>query len=210
MIVAILSLVLLTIVGFGVEALWRAKKIKGETARKTVHITHGVIAATWPFFLNTYWILFLCLVILGSMLVTRRYKFIKSGYDVKRKSWGEFLFPVGIAVCALLHPNKWIFLAAILHLGLADGVAALFGTRYGKNNQFKVFGETRSIVGSAAFLGTSVLIIVFIGQYVPAFIFLPALLIVPITSTALEALAIKGTDNLIVPLFVTVALSIIR
>ena len=195
------------------EHLWLQKKISGETARKLVHLGHGGVVAFWPFFLSTNWIVLLCSINIATMLFARRFSIVRGGYDVKRQTWGEVLFPAAIAICALLKPNKWIFLAAILHLGIADALAALVGTKYGKDNRYKVWGETKSFAGSFAFWATSLLIIIFVIQLSPSglgYMILPALLLIPLMSTALESLAVKGMDNIVVPLVVLLALSALQ
>lgn len=211
--VALLSVAIVAGIVLVSERLWRQKKISGETARKLVHLTLGVVVAFWPFFLNTTWIVLLCAANLATQLFARRFSIIRGGYDVKRKTVGEMLYPIGIAVCALFKPNKWIFLAAILHLGIADALAALVGTKYGKDNRYKVWGETKSFAGSFAFLLTSMLIIVFVVQLSPSglgYMILPALLWIPVITTLLEGVGVNGTDNITVPLFVVLALSALQ
>ena len=40
--------------------------------------------------------------------------------------------------------NHLLFAAAMLHLSIADGLAAVIGTKYGKGNTYKVFASARA------------------------------------------------------------------
>ncbi len=103
--------------------------------------------------------------------------------------------------------NAAIYTVALLQMGLADGLAAVIGTRYGKHNQYKIFGHAKSLVGAAAFFITSYSILltyfIFTGH-----ISIGWCLLVAAGAAGLENLGVQGIDNLLVPLFV--ALMLIR
>jgi dolichol kinase len=96
-----------------------------------------------------------------------------------------------------------------LHVGLADGFAAVVGTTYGKNNQYKVFGQTKSLAGTATFyifslLITTAVVVLDHGAFASPLLIV---LLMPPLATALENVGIYGSDNLILPLFVATFLA---
>ena len=92
-------------------------------------------------------------------------------------------------------------------MSYGDGLASLLGIRYGRR-KYRVFGETRSYVGSCAmFVFTFVLMIVALLFYqiplsLQTVLFLAGISLV---ASIVEGLTPKGLDNLSVP-FVTVLL----
>jgi len=183
------------------EFLWRTKIMKGEYARKTVHILISFSIALTPYYLTWDEIKWLGAVGLLSALVVRFSGLFKGAYDIKRKSWGDILGPLAILGVIFLEPRPAVFMLILLHTGLADGVAALIGTRYGKRNSYKVFGYNKSLAGTAAFFMTSVTIttgmVVFgdMGGFAQLW---PLLLLVPISTTIIENIGVYGIDNLLV------------
>ncbi len=89
------------------------------------------------------------------VLVSHKLKIFKSIHLVDRITKGELLYPIGIAICAFLEPIPWVFTAAILHLALADGMAAIIGTHYGHKTRYTLISHGKSVAGSAAFFVTS-------------------------------------------------------
>ncbi len=125
--------------------------------------------------------------------------------QVGRLSAGEYLYPLAIITLAILAPANWIFITAILNLGLADGLAAVLGTTYGKSSSYNVFGHAKSVVGTGTFFAVSLLISIWAVAYgapSSADITWFALIYLPLATTAFENLSPWGTDNFTVP-FVT-------
>ncbi len=191
---------------------WQHKqgKISAEVARKIVHITVALVLATWPFFVSWNTILIVEIIYLIAAALVRHYMPLDSQHKVGRLSWGEFFFSFGVILSILLGASRWIFIMAILHLGLADAVAALVGVKFGKNNSYKLLGQKKSIVGTASFFVVSCLLValcfVFVPGYVTGATMLP-LLLLPFLTTAAENIGVYGTDNLLIPLIVIMMLS---
>lgn len=199
-------LVVLAILLFA-EYLSRSKNIHAELTRKLVHMAVGTFVAFWPFFLSWHQIEFLSIAFLGSVGVSIKLNIFRAIHAVRRGILGEVLFAVVIGFLAVFSANKWAFMAALLNLSLADGAAAVIGTLWGDNSQYKVFGKTKSRVGTAAFLVTSFLItaLYFAASGVA---FSPGLLFgVPVTAAIAENIAVNGIDNLVVPMIVALLLS---
>lgn len=187
------------------EVMWRLRILKGELTREIIHILTGTFIAFWPFIMSFGQVQALAFIMLGVIAVSRRYRIFQSIHAVKRRTYGEYFFPLSILVMALLTDSRAIFAAAILHLSLADGLAALVGTYFGKKNSYKIFGQTKSLYGTATFLITSLCIMAAaLASDVTAFANVSAWLVVglPLLATLAESLAVYGTDDLLVPLLV--------
>lgn len=202
------------IVVFGL--LMVAEKVKDyehlntEITRKFIHITVGSFVAFWPFFMSDAVIYAICGAFVAVIVFTRYSGLFPSIHNVQRKTWGDLLFPVGIAGTLFLAHDPWIFTAAILHLSLADGFAALVGARYGKHNAYKIMGYTKTLAGNAAFFVISLGIMVSLVWFDPgnfASISNLTLIIIPIFTTIIEAISVRGSDNLMVPILLTLLLN---
>lgn len=198
------------------EYLWRIKHIYSEVTRKFVHITVGTFVAFWPWFLSwrqiQWFAVFFLVAILLARSVTalsRIFTIFHSVYLIGRKTVGEVFFALTIGLTASFFHNRYIFMAALLHLSIADGLAAIIGTWYGKSTRYSVFGQIKSMVGSITFLVCSIGILIAYFTLSHASGFLPTILWLPLAATVLENVGIRGSDNLIVPMLVAVVLNIV-
>lgn len=192
------------------EVIKRKTKLNAEVARKFVHITVGTFVAFWPFFMPYNIIYLICVAFIAVIVLTRWIGLFPSIHKVHRRTFGDIFFPVGIAATLWLANDPWIFTAAILHLSLADGFAALAGEKFGKTNAYKILGYKKTLAGNAAFFVISVGIITGLAWFEPgefAVISAPLLLLVPVLATLIESVAVKGTDNILVPILLTLLLN---
>ncbi len=202
---ALIGLFVLTLAEVG----YRFKWWRGEGARKWVHITLAIFIATWPQYLDWFEIRLISIALVIGFIVCMRLNLFKSIGSVKRMTYGEVLFALMIGAISLVTTDPLLYAVAMLHLGLADGLAALVGLRFGRDNRYKVFGQAKSLIGSGAFLAVSVLImavynIVTMGAAGPL-----ALVLVPVVATIAENIGVYGFDNLLVPASVLGTLAII-
>lgn len=192
------------------EYLWRTHRLRGERARKLVHVAAGTFIAFWPWFMSFYQIQVISLVMVLVVILARRFNLFRGIYSVRRRTLGDIMFPFTVGILATLTQSEWIFAAALLHLGLADGLAAVVGDRLGKKNRYKIFGEVRSIAGSVTFLVVSILIMTAVISFGPdefKGFYLPLLILLPIAATCIENLSVRGADNIFVPLFIALTLN---
>lgn len=194
------------------EYLWRTKKLSIEVSRKIIHIGTGVMIAFWPFFLNWTVIQLLSVALLAVVLVSYKFHLFKSIHSVERITRGEVLYPIGIGLCALLEPTVWVFTAAILHLALADGLAAIVGVKYGKKNSYQLLSHGKSLAGSLAFLATSFAIFT-AASFLVSDQALPHLygwfLWSALVLTIVENISWYGLDDITVPLGVIILLTVL-
>lgn len=195
------------------EYLWKKRILKGEGSRKFIHILIGSYGAFWPFFMSWRQIQIIALLAVGFIVFMRMTGIFHSVYSVRRKSWGDLVAPGAMGIIALFEPTKLVFTAAVLHIALADGLAAVIGTRYGKSNTYKVLWNKKSVVGTLTFIIISFNILVWLfvrGEIGFTPITLPALFIIPFTAAYIENIAPWGFDNLFVPLTVIALLGTLQ
>lgn len=198
------------------EFLWSTNIFKkAETPRKLVHIVTGVYIAFWPLLMSFRWIQVLSLLLFAVVYASKRFHIFRSVHSVNRPTYGELLFPLGVLVAAVFAQSGWTYMAAVMHLSVADGLAALVGVRYMhiKKYRYHVFGQPKTSIGSAVFFVTSLFIISATILVDPAAYgenYLLVMLLLPIVTTFIENIAVYGTDNLLVPIAVIAVLGSLR
>jgi len=202
---------IVVIVIFGIlllsEYLSRAKGVHSELTRKLVHIAVGMFVAFWPFFLSWRQIQLLSLAFLVIVLISVKLDIFRSIHAVKRNAVGEVMFAMVIGLLAFISTSPWVFMAAMLHLSLADGMAAIVGLLWGEGNSYKVFGHVKSLAGSLAFFFTSLCIVLVYAMFSGEPYSGTTIIILPVMATIAENLAVNGTDNLVIPLLVALVLT---
>lgn len=191
-----------------------------ESMRKFVHVLHGVgiagLALVAPFSV----VIIVEIFFLLSMFVARYLyenfsrlpwvRYLGRTYKVGRVSYGDFFFPISTIIIIFLVESRGVLVASVLILGLADAAAALIGKKYGGSTTYKVFGQKKSIVGSAAFFVTALAISfafsVFVQSNVESITFL-MILGVALATTIAENLGVYGSDNLLIPIVAALALN---
>lgn len=183
---------------------------KPEWTRKLVHLGGGLIGLSLPWLIESPLIVFLLTASLSTLFVLgERWNFLKSLHKVERKTRGSEYYPLAIWLVFVLAADRpWLYLSAVLVLAVADAFAALIGSRYGKH-RYEVEDEFKSVEGSAVFF-----VIAFIAVCVPMLLMtdLPravcvlSALLVTILVTIFEAISLRGTDNLFVPIAVVFVL----
>lgn len=205
--VALLAVGAVLIVLLFAEYLSRYKGVHSELTRKMVHILVGVFVAFWPFFLTWQQIQFLSLAFLVAVIISVKLNIFRSIHAVQRNAVGELLFALVIGTLAFIVTNKWVFAAAMLHLSVADGMAAVVGLGWGDRNKYKIFGHAKSIAGSLAFFFSSVVIMIGYVAFSGAAVSPVAVLWLPVAATVAENIAVQGTDNMVIPLLVGLVLT---
>jgi phytol kinase len=192
------------------EVWWRQQRPHGEFSRKFVHITVGSFVAFWPYWLTPNDIKLLSLAFLVVVATSKYLHIFQAVHSVQRPTSGEFWFALVVGALALMHNQPHIYTAALLEMSLADGLAAVVGTRWGNSRRYTVFGSPKTVVGTLTFLVVSCVILARYAAVSGAIS--PLILIAPIAvaATILENLAVRGLDNLVVPLFVAGALLIVK
>ena len=190
------------------ELMWRRRTWHPEYARKLVHISVGTFVAFWPLFLSPLEIVVLSLAFVAVVGASYFFGVFKAIHSVQRPTWGEVFFALAVGFLAVIAHNGWFYMIALLHMSLADGLAAIVGTKFGRTTRYYVFGHEKSIVGTLTFIVISALIFLIffaVTAYSVALWFIP----ITIAAAIIENIAVEGLDNLLVPLLVAVALNML-
>lgn len=192
------------------EILWRARILKGEYQRKFVHILTASFVAFWPWLVDWHAIEGLGVAMLAIVAANHLQEQLHFSGDLRKKSVGGFALALVITIAALMTHNKIFFAIAILNTALADGLAAVFGTRYGKNWEYKIFGYPKTVIGTMTFWLVSLLILgvglLFVYTSISSQTYVLLLLFLPPTLAAIENIAVDGVDNIAVPIAALLAL----
>jgi len=196
------------------EYMWRKKIVRGERARKFIHILTGVWIAFWPFYIPFDGIFILGCMALAFLLYSRYSHVFAAIYSVKRRTYGEIFYAVAIIFCSYYGQEPWIFTVSILLLALADGGAAVAGKLWGINSTYFVFGSQalqKSTTGTLAYIALAYVSIavgwLLGGSFVLSEHMIVAFIALPFGATILENISPYGLDNLITPLFATILLN---
>lgn len=185
------------------EAWKRASDPPVEWTRKFVHFFGGLIAAAFPWAFQTRWsVVALALVFLAIIWGSRRLGLLASVHGVERESQGGIYYPLAVLTVFLVgHDRPVFYLVAILALVVSDTLAALVGSMYGRK-AYSVETDRRSLEGSAVFFLTTFLVthlpLLLMLELDPLVSVLVAVQLA-IVVTQFEAISLRGSDNLLVP-----------
>ena len=203
----LLALVALVVVGlivlFG-QFLFQRRYLRGEYARKFIHMALAAWVATWRIFLAQPVVVGLAVVMAVGVVVLKHFKFFRAMHAVRRTSYGELSYAAAIALAATFFKAPELYALAIINLGFADGLAAVIGTRYGRK-KYKIFGATKTTTGFyAAFLFTILSSAIFwqfavAGDTASVYIAVHVFLVAGLVATV-ELLGQRGTDNILIPM----------
>lgn len=195
-----------------VESILNKLRRDNEATRKLLHIMHAIGLAGLAFIVPMQWVALFELFFLVTTLTTRylhvhydnHWKWVHylgKTYRVGRQSYGEILMPIGLIIAALVAHSEWEFAGTVLIMGLADAAAALIGKKWGKSTSYKVFGQTKSLLGSLAFLVVALAVLLGYAALAPTYEGnLPLLLAMAAFLTGVENVGVYGSDNLLLPL----------
>lgn len=191
------------------EILWRLKRVSDEMARKIVHVSVAVFVAFWPLYMSYNQIKLIAIAFVLVILISRYLHIFRGILHVKRKTYGDLFFPLSILTLAIIGPAGLVFTIALLHIGLSDGIAALVGKRLGKSNQYKIFGQIKSIAGTLTFIIISLTILLTFkllkAGEIPSLTWLNVLILPPVLAFV-ENVSAYGADDLTIPMILLVGL----
>lgn len=212
MLAVILSLAGVLLILLVNEIFWRRKALNGELRRKFVHMSATAFIAFWPYFMSWKAIELLGIAMVLVLLFNRQFRALHYLGNIRQKTYGDVFLALAVTTTALITDNKVFFAIAMLHVALADGLAAVIGTKFGRGWRYEVLGQTKTVIGSMAFwlvsiciLGTGLLVAhdsVAFNHYTTLLIVLPPIL------TLVENIAAFGLDNLAVPVVLVIALQL--
>lgn len=196
-----LAAVLLT--ALAVRRRWPHQK---EWSRKVVHIgTGAVVLLAWAFAIPRDLALGAAALVTVGTALNHRFRLLPAVEDVGRHSYGTIAYGASITILlALFWPQQPLPVAAgVLVMACGDGLAGLVGPQI-NSPRWRIFGQTKSLAGTAAMAFTSWLVLVLLigvaqatGAPAPSLV---AAAVIAVAATGLEQLSGFGLDNLSVPL----------
>lgn len=175
-----------------------------EISRKFIHISLSGYWIIAMFFFNN--VISASIVPASFILInTLSYKFniIKSMEREEQDGFGTIYFAISILILSIVTfgiVNKPIVgLAGMFVMCFGDGFAAIFGKKFGKK-KYKMGNTNKSYLGSFTMLIITFGIIFAILNYLGTTYAIAKAMLVAVVATILEAISIKGTDNITVPL----------
>jgi len=196
-----LAAVLLT--ALAVRRRWPQQK---EWSRKVVHIgTGAVVLLAWVFAIPRDFALGAAALVTVGTALNHRFRLLPAVEDVGRQSYGTIAYGASITILlALFWPQQPLPVAAgVLVMACGDGLAGLVGPQI-NSPRWRLFGQTKSLAGTAAMAITSWLVLALLigvaqatGASAPSLV---AAAVIAVAATGLEQLSGFGLDNLSVPL----------
>lgn len=185
--------------------------VRKDWSRKLVHILMGLIILAIPLF-DHLWIALIPPIAFAIVnFVDLKVGLFSQISGEDKGNVGTVLYPIAyIILMAACFKTRWWGLAelGILTMAFGDSAASLIGREFG-HRKYTVSGETRSYAGSTAMFIATLLVSLYVcTRYGPEFgldmmhisIFISSVIIAGF-ATIVEAISIKGTDNITVPLF---------
>ena len=196
----------------GAAEIWtRTRHPSPESARKLVHVLGGLGCLLFPFFISSPMVVAGMAFLFAALFVTgERSRLLLCLSGVERKSRGSEYFPIAVSGLFYISQGRpWLYFSSILILALSDSAAALIGSRYGRI-RFNVGREdTKSLEGSFFFWAITFLVLqtlLILMTDLPVYSCILTAYLVSFLLTCIEAISIKGTDNLFVPILTCYAL----
>lgn len=209
-------LLLLPLLILSVRLAGQRFALSGEIKRKAIHVGMGLSCLSFPWLFSSWiWVAALCAASLALLSWVRQREMLAGSpsvlHDIDRRSLGESCFPVAVvAVFALAKGEAWRYVIPILVLTLADAAGALVGVRYGRQ-KFRVFSGLKTTEGSLL-----VFLVAFLSVHVPLLLLtetgraetLLIALVLAILAMLVEAISVRGLDNLVLPVLVALLLPV--
>lgn len=197
-----ISVAILALFGAG-EVLRRTVDLPTEYTRKLAHLGSGVVVFAFPWVLSSAWsVLVLALSFFGILVGGRVTGLLGSVHSVDRQTSGAYLYPFAVYGTWILADGDALrFCVPMAVMAVADTGAAIVGKRAGEN-KFRVMDGVRSLEGSFTFFALAFGIFL-VGLAVDGRGGWPGVLLIAliggVITTCVEAISVRGVDNLFIP-----------
>lgn len=184
------------------------EKAGKEASRKYIHI----MLSNWWIIAMIFFDNMFCAAATPALFVVVNYLSYKKGIikvmerddkDDNKESLGTVYYALSLFILALLTfgplNDPIIGLCGIFVMGYGDGLAAVIGQAV-KSKEFEINGNKKSLAGSGTMFCITLIIFVAFLIYNNADYTAIKAILVAMLMTIIEAVSIKGTDNLTVPL----------
>lgn len=199
------------------EFLARKDFISKSLSRKLLHITTGFIVVASPFFINSFYLILsvgIAFSITNFWLIKKH--LLKQINDSSTENFGIFYYPLSFLICVLLfwNVNKFLLSLSFLIFSIGDALAAIVGSSSKSKFYTFITKEPKTFNGVFSFIISSFILMwvmkftlwvnfEFINYNTLEFAFIA--LIFSLIGGITEAISTKGTDNLSLPVILSVA-----
>jgi phytol kinase len=189
------------------EGLRKAFKWPAEFTRKFIHIAVGMWSVGTALLFTDKW---LAIIPPASFVVLNYISYRRNTFAAMetgdKSNLGTVYFPIAFVAVILLtfDVSKAMMVAALMPLTWGDAFAAIIGRRWGRR-QYSIAGATRSLEGSLAMFAFSfvsvLLVFLWMGPLGGADVLWAGVfaLVTAAAATLVEAISVRGLDNLLVP-----------
>ena len=201
----VVSIIYIGVVIASAKAFEKAGK---EASRKFIHI----MLSNWWIIAMIFFKDALVASILPALFIVINYLSYKKGIisvmerdegEENKESMGTVFYAVSLFILTLITfgplKNPLIGLCGIFVMGYGDGFAAVIGQAV-KSREFVIKGNTKSLAGSLTMFLITLMIVAGYFTYAGATYIAIKSILIAVVMTIVEAVSIKGTDNLSVPL----------
>lgn len=189
------------------------EKIGKEASRKFIHI---MLSNWWIlamcFFENAIWasIVPFTFVIINAISYKSNLIKVMEREDDKKDGLGTVYYALSLFLLAIytfgIIKRPEIGLCAILIMGYGDGFAAIIGKKV-KSLSYQIGGTTKTLAGSSTMFFVSFFIVAIFLCSMHADLWMLKSILVAVSVTVLEAVSVKGTDNITVPIYTALLLT---
>lgn len=179
-----------------------------EASRKYIHI----MLANWWVIAMIFFDNMFAAAFVPALFVIINYLSYKKGIikvmertenDKNKDSLGTVYYALSLFILAIITfgplNNPAIGLCGIFVMGYGDGLAAVIGKTI-KSRTYKIKGNKKTLAGSTTMFVVTLIILFMFLKYIEAEYVLIKSIMIAILMTIIEAVSIKGTDNITVPL----------
>ena len=181
-----------------------------EASRKFIHI---MLSNWWiiamVFFDNVWVASILPAIFIVVNYLSYRFNLIKSmerDTDSNEKTLGTVYYAISLLVLTIL--SSVYGLVGVTIMGYGDGFAAIAGKAI-KSKEFHIGSSTKSVAGCLTMFCISMIILSGALVYFSSPHWFVKSLLLSALATIIEAFSIKGTDNLTVPIIITLAVKLL-
>ena len=188
------------------EYSYRYDFLEPNHNRKIIHSMVGVAVSFSPFiFLSNIQPLILAVIFLIINLFSYKNNKLKSFHNLNRKTLGTIFFPLAfILIATLFWEYKYNIASSFMILAVSDPLSSLAGENIKKPRKYNIGGDVKSYEGSIImFLSTFIILYLFSNSIFHQFDTLETFLAITLCCFAItiaEAMSIRGSDNLSVPI----------
>ena len=188
-------------------SILKSKKIiKEQTPRKLVHILMGF---TW-IIMNYFFKISIHMIILPITMVifnyiSYKFNIIKSMEQENKDSIGTIYYALSFVILATMTyiypPFLPFYGIGVFTLSIGDGLAPLIGRKW---NKYKIAKTNKTYAGSLTVLLSTILVVSIFSSYYHLDLNIIKVVLLGLISIPLELINIKGSDNLTLPIGISI------